>query len=252
MTVTCSIVEDEPLALQLIESYVQRTDTLQHVKSYLDPELLLVDIKRGELPMLLFSDIEMPQVNGIELSRQLPPTTKVIFTTAYSRYALDGFKVSAIDFLLKPISYDDFLEAVQKALNYFEKERKAAEAESLMRQSQTDAILQVKVGRQTTNIPIDQIVRIEGLKDYVKIIRRDGSTTVSLMRMKKVIDMLPKDQFARVHKSHIVRTSEITSFDKNHIVIQGESIPVSNKWSPDNCQLAAGDRDLRLKESQTS
>ncbi|MBO4751710.1 MAG: response regulator transcription factor [Bacteroidales bacterium] len=226
MTVTCSIVEDEPLALQLIQAYVQRTPFLQLKKTYLDAELLALDIQRGDLPMLLFSDIQMPQINGIELSRLLPNSTKVIFTTAYSRYALDGFKVSALDFLLKPISYDDFLASATKARDWFEKEQKVAHADHLMRQSQP--MLQVKSERHTVVIPIADIIRIEGLKDYVKIIRRDGTVTISLMRMKKMMDLLPQDQFVRVHKSHIVRTSEITSFDKSHLSIGGDTIPVSN------------------------
>ena len=228
MNITCSIVEDEPLALQLIESYVRRTPFLQLRKSYLDAELLQADIQDGDLPMLLFSDIEMPEVNGIELSRQLPTTTKVIFTTAYSRYALDGFKVNALDFLLKPISYADFIASAEKAQAWFQKEQMASQGEQLLRQSQVSPMLQVKADRQTVNIPIDDIIRIEGLKDYVKIIRRDGSVTLSLMRMKNILDMLPHEQFARVHKSHIVRISEVTSFDKSHLTIAGETLPVTN------------------------
>lgn len=230
MKITCSIIEDEPLALQLIESYVERTPFLELKRGYLDAELFLVDLKRGDLPMLIFSDIQMPQINGIDLSRQIPQSTKVIFTTAYSRYALDGFKVNALDYLLKPISYPDFLASAEKARDWFEKEAKASQAEELLREVQAAPVLQVKVDRQTVNIPIPDILRIEGLGDYVKIIRRDGSMTLTLMRMKNILDMLPADQFARVHKSHIVRTSEITSFDKSHIIIGGESIPVSNKW----------------------
>lgn len=231
MNITCSIVEDEPLALQLIESYVRRTPFLELRKSYLDAELLMADIQYGDLPMLLFSDVEMPEINGIELSRQLPPTTKVIFTTAYSRYALDGFKVNALDFLLKPISYNDFLASAEKAHLWFQKEQMATQGEQLLRQSQPSPVLQVKADRQTVNIPLNDIVRIEGLKDYVKIIRRDGSVTLSLMRMKNIMELLPHDQFARVHKSHIVRISEVTSFDSKHLTIAGETIPISIKPS---------------------
>ena len=228
MVVTCSIVDDEPLALRLIESYVRRTPFLEHSKSYLDAELMLLDIKRGDLPMLIFSDIQMTQINGIELSRMLPATTKVIFTTAYSRYALDGFRVNALDFLLKPISYDDFLASAEKAHTWFEKEYKASQAERLINEAQPAQVLQVKVERQTVNIPVNDIIRVEGLGDYVKIFRRDGTMTLSLMRMKNILDMLPGDQFARVHKSHIVRLSEVSSFDKSHLTIAGEILPVTN------------------------
>mgnify|MGYP002623074951 FL=1 len=228
MVVTCSIVDDEPLALRLIESYVRRTPFLEHSKSYLDAELMLLDIKRGDLPMLIFSDIQMTQINGIELSRMLPATTKVIFTTAYSRYALDGFRVNALDFLLKPISYDDFLASAEKAHTWFEKEYKASQAERLINEAQPAQVLQVKVERQTVNIPVNDIIRVEGLGDYVKIFRRDGTMTLSLMRMKNILDMLPGDQFARVHKSHIVRLSEVSSFDKSHLTIAGETLPVTN------------------------
>ena len=228
MVVTCSIVDDEPLALRLIESYVRRTPFLEHSKSYLDAELMMLDIKRGDLPMLIFSDIQMTQINGIELSRMLPATTKVIFTTAYSRYAIDGFKVNALDFLLKPISYDDFLASAEKAHTWFEKEYKASQAERFINEAQPAQVLQVKVERQTVNIPVNDIIRVEGLGDYVKIFRRDGTMTLSLMRMKNILDMLPGDQFARVHKSHIVRLSEVSSFDKSHLTIAGETLPVTN------------------------
>ncbi len=213
----------------MLESYVRRTPLLVLHKSYLDAELLQHDIEQGDVPMLLFSDIRMPQINGIELSRMLPPTTKVIFTTAYSRYALDGFKVNALDYLLKPISYDDFAAATEKARIWFEKEEKASQADRMLNEGlATSQVLQLKVERQTVNIPVADILRIEGLGDYVKIIRRDGSKTLSLMRMKNILDMLPQDQFSRVHKSHIVRLSEVTSFDKSHLTIGGETLPVTN------------------------
>ena len=241
MTITCAIVEDEPLALQLIESYVSRTPFLSLTRSYLDAELLLVDIKRGNVPMLIFSDIEMPGLNGIDLCPLLPQNTRVIFTTAYSRYALQGFKVNALDYLLKPISYNDFLASAQKAHDYFAKEALAAQADQLIQQQQPVPVLQVKVDRQTLNIPVNQILRIEGLKDYVKIYRNDGSVVLTLMRMKNIMELLPTDQFVRVHKSHIVRLSAISSHDSHHMIIDGQAIPISSSYksnladsNPDN------------------
>ncbi|MBR4690426.1 MAG: response regulator transcription factor [Bacteroidales bacterium] len=228
--ITCSIVEDEPLAVHLMEEYVTKTPYLKLLNSYLDAELFLVDIQNGNIPDLLFSDIQMPQYNGIELSKLLPETTKVIFTTAYSQYAIEGFKVNALDYLLKPISYEDFLTATEKVRAWFEKEDKLQQAETLIKEHENRPALQIKTGRQTLLIPFDEITRIEGLKDYIKIFCKNGTKMLSLMRMKNIISILPEHEFERIHKSHIINLSAITACDSNFVVVDGQNIPISNKY----------------------
>lgn len=232
-TITCVIIEDEPLALHLMEEYVKRIPFLQLTHSYLDSELFLLDIQKGNVPDLLFSDIQMPQINGIELSKLLPENTKVVFTTAYSQYAIEGFKVNALDYLLKPISYDDFLIAVEKVLLWFQKEDKLQQADTLLKKHEQRPSLQIKTGRQTELIPFDEIVRIEGLKDYIRIFRKDGSKSISLMRMKNILQLLPENDFKRIHKSHIINISAITACGSNYVIVNGKQIPVSNQYRKD-------------------
>ncbi len=232
-TITCAIIEDEPLALHLMEEYVKRTPFLQLTQSYLDSELFLLDIQKGNAPDLLFSDIQMPQINGIELSKLLPENTKVVFTTAYSQYAIEGFKVNALDYLLKPISYDDFLVAAEKILLWFKKEDKLQQADNLIKKHEQRPSLQIKTGRQTELIPFDEIVRIEGLKDYIRIFRKDGSKSISLMRMKNILQLLPENDFKRIHKSHIINISAITACGSNYVIVNGKQIPVSNQYRKD-------------------
>ena len=232
-TITCAIIEDEPLALHLMEEYVKRTPFLQLTQSYLDSELFLLDIQKGNAPDLLFSDIQMPQINGIELSKLLPENTKVVFTTAYSQDAIEGFKVNALDYLLKPISYDDFLVAAEKILLWFKKEDKLQQADNLIKKHEQRPSLQIKTGRQTELIPFDEIVRIEGLKDYIRIFRKDGSKSISLMRMKNILQLLPENDFKRIHKSHIINISAITACGSNYVIVNGKQIPVSNQYRKD-------------------
>ena len=232
-TITCAIIEDEPLALHLMEEYVKRTPFLQLTQSYLDSELFLLDIQKGNAPDLLFSDIQMPQINGIELSKLLPENTKVVFTKAYSQYAIEGFKVNALDYLLKPISYDDFLVAAEKILLWFKKEDKLQQADNLIKKHEQRPSLQIKTGRQTELIPFDEIVRIEGLKDYIRIFRKDGSKSISLMRMKNILQLLPENDFKRIHKSHIINISAITACGSNYVIVNGKQIPVSNQYRKD-------------------
>lgn len=228
--ITCSIVEDEPLALRLIENYVKKTPYLQLLHTYFDAESLIEDLTNGVIPELLFSDIQLPQMNGIELGKLLSKHTKVIFTTAYSKYAIEGFKVNALDYLLKPISYDDFLKATNKVLAWFKKEDKIQEADKLIKLHQQRPTLQVKTGKETILLQFDDIIRIEGLKDYIKIFCKDGSKHLALMRMKNILQLLPESDFERVHKSHIVNIGAITACGTNYIVINDQKIPISNQY----------------------
>ena len=170
-----------------------------------------------------FLDIQMPELNGLEFSRMLPPETCIIFTTAFDQYAIDGYKVNAIDYLLKPISYPDFLQAANKALHQHELMHRTP-------QDEIDSIF-VKSEYKLVQIELRKILYVEGLKDYIKIYEEDNPKPVlSLMSMKAMEDLLPPSQFMRVHRSYIVRKDKIRVIDRGRIVFGKTYIPISDSY----------------------
>ena len=193
---------------------------------------------------LLFCDIQMPNLSGMDLSRMLPERTRIIFTTAFSEYAVKGFKVRALDYLLKPISYEDFLSATVKAKEYFE----VTEPVEVTEQRKIKSIF-VKTEYRLQQIDLDKITYIEGLKDYVKIHLNDGSTPVlSLMRLKNLEDTLPNEDFVRVHKSFIVRLTAIEAIERSHILIGQDRIPIGDSYKPRLYQALSSTAFLPDKE----
>lgn len=167
----------------------------------------------------------MPELNGIEFARVIPPSCKIVFTTAFEQYALEAFKANALDYLLKPISYPEFLRATNKALNWFEIVEK-----SNTNSDNNDYII-VKSEYKLIQIEISKILYIEGLKDYVKIYLEDSDKCVmTLMSLKTIEATLPQDRFMRVHRSFIVQTSKIKVIERNRIVFGKQYIPVSDTY----------------------
>ena len=224
-TISCIIIDDEPLAVKLMESYVTKTPFLELKGAFTSGGQAFEFIQDNPVD-LLFCDIQMPGLNGMDLSKMLPEDTRIIFTTAFSQYAIEGFKVHALDYLLKPISYDDFLAAANHAQKVIDTER----------QSGTDRTppirsIFVKTEYRLQQIELDNITFIEGLKDYVKIHLDDGSDPVlSLIRMKTLQEQLPKDRFVRVQKSYIVQLSKIEAIERSHIVIGKDRIPIGETY----------------------
>ncbi len=229
MILKCAIVDDEPLAVELLVSYVQRIPFMQLGGQYSNA----VDAMKGltDNPVdLVFLDIQMPELNGLELSRMLPETTRVVFTTAFEQYAIDGYRINALDYLMKPISYVNFLEASNRALQWF----------TLLRQKQATAAaapvdeaksIFVKSEYKLLQIDLDKIKYIEGLKDYVKIYTEDSPHPIlSLMNMKSMEQMLPSSRFIRVHRSFIVQKSKIREIDRNRIVFGNVYIPIGDSY----------------------
>ena len=222
MTLTCAIIDDEPLAVSLLESYVNRTPFLSlagKFNSALDalPELNARPVQ------LLFLDIQMPELSGMEFSRILKTDTRIIFTTAFEQYALDSYKVNALDYLLKPISYPDFLKAAGKALQWYEHIKVSAPAD-------VESIF-VKTEYKLVQVDLRKILYIEGLKDYVKIFVEDESHPIlSLVSMKSLEEMLPASRFVRVHRSFIVQPEKIKVIERNRIVFGKEYIPISDNY----------------------
>ena len=221
---TCVIVDDEPLALDLLESYVRKTPYLELAGKY-SSAVQALHALGGQAADLMFLDIQMPELSGLEFSKMLPPDTRIVFTTAFDQYALDGYKVNAVDYLLKPISYADFLRAADKARHWYERAQS-----SPAREEEIDSIF-VKSEYKLVQVDLRRILYVEGLKDYIKIYEEDNPKPIlSLMSMKAMEDLLPASQFMRVHRSFIVRKDKIRIIDRGRIVFGKAYIPVSDSY----------------------
>lgn len=236
MKLTCAIIDDEPLAISLLESYVNKTPFLSLAGKY-NSAVNALPILSKEPVDLLFLDIQMPELNGMEFSRILEGDTRIIFTTAFSQYALDSYKVNALDYLLKPISYPDFLKSANKALQWHELLRegqaRADSPQAVPPQSPSTEIesIFIKTEYKLVQIELRKILYIEGLKDYVKIFVEDEPRPIlSLVSMKTMEDMLPSNHFIRVHRSFIVQPEKIKVIERNRIVFGKEYIPISDNY----------------------
>jgi DNA-binding LytR/AlgR family response regulator len=216
--ITCIIVDDEPLAVRLLESYVEKTPDLQLLASYTD-SITAINAVKEQKPDLLFLDIQMPNVNGMELAHSLPSETRVIFTTAFKEYAFESYEVNALDFLLKPIRYNKFLGSIEKARMLFDIQQTAVQPK------QQHNTVFIRVDGEWRNIPINQITYINGMKDYV-LFYLDSETKplISHLTMKAVEEMLPSEKFLRIHRSYIIAVDKIQKVDRNDCVYIGEEI----------------------------
>lgn len=223
MTLRCTIIDDEPLAVELLASYVRKTPFLSLAGTFSSAVEAVKDIKENKAD-IIFLDIQMPELSGIEFARVIPEETKIIFTTAFSRYAIEGYKVSAIDYLLKPVSYDDFLMSATKAYNTLsgkKKERSTAEERFFFIRSEYKLV----------RVNLDDILYVEGLKDYVRIyLEGETKPVTSLMNMKKMEEYLPAPEFMRVHRSYIVHTSKVKAIDRSRVIIGNTVIPISESY----------------------
>lgn len=222
MTITCAIIDDEPLAAGLLESYAKKIPYLELTGTYNSAITAMRDLRENPVN-LLFLDIQMPELSGLEFARVLPKDTRVIFTTAFQQYAIDGYKVNAVDYLLKPISFDDFLTACDKVLGLLTAQQK----QDTYRQ---DRFVFVKSEYKLQRVLLDDILYIEGLKDYVRIYMRNGEKIISLMSMKKLEEHLPQPEFLRTHRSYIVHMSEVNSIDRFRFVFGAQYIPISDNY----------------------
>lgn len=223
----CCVIDDEPLAGKLIASYIERTPDLELGGVYVSASEAIKDILGGSID-IVFLDIEMPQINGLEFAKLVPPTCSVVFTTAYERYAVQGFKVDAVDYLLKPVSYNEFLDAVarvrRKRLNQPAQPAPTAPA-------QKREFLLVKSEYRLIQIRVADIRIVEGLKDYVKIhVEGMPKPVLTLMSMRSIEQALPEEDFIRVHRSYIVNKKYISVIERNHIIIADHAIPVSDGY----------------------
>ena len=234
-TVSCIVIDDEPLALQLVASYVGKTPFLELKGTFSNASSAYSFLQREKVD-LLFCDIQMPNLSGMELSKMLPEGTRIIFTTAFSQYAIEGFKVHALDYLLKPVSYDDFLAAAKHAYSVIVPAGGSTGSPTGIStvpepgRREQDSIF-VKSDYKLLKVAFDDITYIEGLKDYVKIHLGNGSDPVlSLIRMKSLEEQLPASSFVRVHRSFIVRTAAIEAIERNHLILGKDRIPIGETY----------------------
>jgi two-component system, LytTR family, response regulator LytT len=226
----CIAVDDEPLALGLVCAFIDKTPFLNLAGRYASAVEALQAINSKHVDVI-FLDIQMPDLTGIELARVLEKAgnkaPRVIFTTAFNQYALDGFRVDAIDYLLKPFNYEEFLRAASKAQAYVSLLQKASSAAPDTR----DEYLFLKVEYQLVRIAYDDILFMEGLKDYVKVhLKSDTKPVLSLTSLKALEEKLPPSKFMRVHRSFIVNLDKISAVTKNTIQITSNTIPVSDQY----------------------
>lgn len=225
MILSCFIIDDEPLALSLVESYVNKTPFLKLTGKY-SSALACSSIINESAPDLLFLDIQMAELTGMDFARMVPEKSRIIFTTAFQQYALEGYKVDALDYLLKPFSYSEFLAAANKALKWFQ----ISEKINSTKENTSDCIY-VKSDYQLLQIQLNKILYIEGLKDYLKIyMEGEIQPIVSHITMKAMEEMLSNQSFLRVHRSFIVNTTKIKIIERNRIIFGKTHIPVSDSY----------------------
>lgn len=229
MTLSCTIIDDEPLAVRLLESYVAKTPFLALRSTYSSAVEAMEGLTQSPVD-LLFLDIQMPGLNGLEFAKIVDPHTRIVFTTAFSSYAVEGYKVNAIDYLMKPFGYADFLAAAQKALAYFEAVAPATAAPDTDMSTADAESFFVKSDYRIVRLSYRHIIYIEGLKDYVKIYTEgDSRATVALTSMTRMADFLPRN-FIRVHRSFIVNMDHVSVIDRGQIVIAGRSINIGDSY----------------------
>jgi DNA-binding LytR/AlgR family response regulator len=229
--IKCIAIDDEPLALQVIQEYCQRISFLSLEKVFTNTDEARDYLKNNKIE-ILFLDIQMPDINGLQFYKSLPTKPIVVFTTAYKDYAVEGFSVDAIDYLLKPFEYDRFLKACYKAKEY---------VEFLSSQELQLNSLFVKVNYEIMKINLKDIELIEALDDYIKIYIKPNPV-LTLMTLKSITEKLPSRDFIRVHRSFIVPIHKIEKFSKTKIVVIGKEIPIGSSYSNVYDQLIAASK----------
>lgn len=226
--ISCIIVDDEPMALNLVESYVEKTPFLS-LKKKCGSAIEAMEFIKSEPVDLLFLDIQMPDLTGIEFSKMLPKETRVIFTTAFDQYALEGFKVEALDYLLKPFDYAEFLAAANKAHTWFNLINTKIESAV----SDEKEFLFVKSEYKQLRIKLANVLYFEGWKDYIKIWVKDNPKPIlTLMSLKSLEEELPETHFMRVHRSFIVSLKNVEVVERSQIIINEQRITVSDQYKP--------------------
>ena len=232
--VRCIAIDDEPMALRQIKSYIERTEQLELVavcRSAMEAQ----EVLKTATADLLFVDINIPDMNGLEFVRSIDSGHYIVFTTAHPEFALEGFKLNAIDYLLKPFSYEEFMKATQKVISLVDLVERCHAAESAIAQNEAEAadkeVISVKADYKTQLVKVADIVYLESAGEYVRLHIEGSSTITTLFRLKNMETTLPADGFLRVHRSYIVNLKRIASYTKGRIFLDnGEYIPLGENY----------------------
>ena len=232
--VRCIAIDDEPLALRQIKSYIERTENLELV-AYCRNAYEAQQVLEKQSVDLIFVDINMPDMNGLDFVRSLTSMHYIVFTTAHAEFALEGFKLNAIDYLLKPFSYEEFMKASQKVMSLVDLVERCHAAESAIAQNEAEEadkeFISVKADYKTQLVKIADIVYLESAGEYVRLHIEDNTTITTLFRLKNMETTLPQDTFLRVHRSYIVNLKRITSYTRGRIFLDnGEYIPLGENY----------------------
>lgn len=221
MLIRTAVVDDEPLAVELLSDYVNKTEGLQLVEASTDVYKVLQLVQQKELDLVLL-DIQMPELTGIQFMKIAGNNCKIIITTAYTEYALDGYEFNVVDYLLKPISYDRFLKAIDKIkpFNLVKPETLPVKPDHIF----------VKSEYKLVRVNLADVLYIESLRDYIAIYTTGKQKIMSLDSLRNMESVLPPDEFMRVHKSYIVSLKQISFLEKSRIVINGEYIPIGESY----------------------
>lgn len=223
-TISCLIIDDEPNAVKLLADYIQKVPFLLLRHTCFDA-FEAAEFLQKEPVDLLFLDINMPQMSGMELAALLPKSQLLIFTTAYSSHALEGYEFNAIDYLLKPITFKRFMQAISKARYYFSQSETGI---SSLKIASPNTYIFIKSGKQVIKIEYKSILYLEAHKEYVNIVSRDNQNLV-YKRMKTLEEELPPD-FIRIHNSYIINLDHLEKIVENHVIIGKARLPVSNSY----------------------
>jgi DNA-binding LytR/AlgR family response regulator len=225
--IKCLVIDDEPPALEILKKHIARISALELTGTAINAVDALTMLQEKSIDLLLL-DIQMPQILGTDFIRALKKPPKVIFTTAYRKFAVEGFELDAVDYLLKPISFERFLKAVNKVMDFQLKEGEPPSPLPSVSKN-VDAFINFKVDRKVLKILLDDILYIESLKDYVKVFTKT-KTVITKQSISALEEKLPRDSFTRIHRSYIVALNKIASYTTELIEIADKELPVSRLY----------------------
>jgi len=229
----CIIIDDEPLAIEVVESYCNALESLTVVKTFTNA-LVAIEFLNSNTIDLVFSDIEMPQISGIDFIKSIEVNRPLfIFTTAYPEYALEGFDLNAVDYLVKPIPFPRFIKAVNRVkelVNLNQKQIKGNVSSAGYEKQTKDDFIFIKSEYENLKLNLSEIRFIQGLKDYLKLHLLNNSPVLTLMSFNQILEKLPESRFLRIHRSYIINIDRINSIQKNKVIIDNDRIPIGESY----------------------
>ncbi len=234
MKIRCIVIDDEPLAIEILESYIEKIPYVELVGRFSNAIEALQYLKSNKVDLMLL-DIQMPELTGIQLMKVLDNPPQVIFTTAYDSYAIKSYELDAVDYLLKPIEFDRFLKAIEKSWKRIDRSQ-SVEVNNVEQSGPKDTFIFIKTEHRVQRVEISEILYIEGMKNYLRVVTR-ADKFMTLQNFKSICELLPVNQFIRVHKSFVVAVDKIDSIERSRIKIGKQLIPIGDTYKKDFDQL---------------